>query len=113
MDRYAGAAVCADRIEEELQKMGAWQSAPPDDAAFESETAFFADTMTLYQWLQFVLLPRVREIVAERGDFPQSSSVGTYAVRELDGCTEAADLVTTLCDFDAYIEGLHHGRRKA
>jgi uncharacterized protein YqcC (DUF446 family) len=85
MDGYQTAAGYLDRIERELRSLNAWQSNRPADEAFESGTAFFADTMTFYQWLQFVLLPRVRKIIEKHGTFPPESSVGAYAVRELDG----------------------------
>src|SRR5438128_12396881 len=94
MQRYREAASYADRIEGELRRLEVWQSQPPPPAAYESGQAFFADTMSFYQWLQFVLLPRVREIIEERGAFPRESAVGAYAVRELDGCDEAGELVT-------------------
>jgi uncharacterized protein YqcC (DUF446 family) len=108
MDRHQGAALYAGRIEHELRKLNAWQSEPPPDSAFESQAAFFADTMAFYQWLQFVLLPRIREIAAEKGRFPATSQVGAYAVRELDGVWEASDLVSLLCQFDDFIEGHGH-----
>jgi uncharacterized protein YqcC (DUF446 family) len=104
MDRYQVSADYADRIERELRALNVWQSEPPPATAFESETAFFADTMTFYQWLQFVLLPRVREIVERRGQFPRESSVGAYAVRELDGWDADSGLIEALCDFDGFIE---------
>lgn len=106
MDAYQRAASYAERIERELRGLGVWQSAPLPDAAYDSRQAFFADTMTFYQWLQFVLLARVREIVDKRGEFPRGSSVGAYAVRELDGCEEAGELITALCEFDEFVEGL-------
>jgi len=108
MDRYQAAAAFADRIEQELRAVNAWTSEPPPDSAFESETAFFADTMTFYQWLQFVLLQRVREIVAERGHFPRESSVGAYAVREFDGSDRDGALIQALSEFDDFIE--HKGK---
>ena len=111
MDSYEHATAFADRIERELRALHAWQDQPLPESAYDSEQAFFADTMSFYQWLQFVLLPRVREINKERGGFPRSSSVGTYAVRELDGNDEAAGLITVLCEFDDFIEGLHGKKR--
>lgn len=107
MDSYANAASYADRIEGELRSLGAWRSEPLPASAYQSKRAFFGDTMSFYQWLQFVLLPRVRDIIAEHGAFPAESSVGTYAVRELDGVDEAASLIRSLCEFDDFIEGLH------
>ena len=34
------------------------------------------DTMAFSQWLQFILIPRVRAIIAQRGQFPPRSQVG-------------------------------------
>ncbi len=106
MDSYEEAASYGDQIEKELRAIGVWQSQPPPPAAFESKQAFFSDTMTFYQWLQFVLLARVRAIVASRGEFPDESSVGTYAVRQLDGESEAGKLTDVLCEFDYFIDRL-------
>lgn len=104
MDSYQIIAAHADRIEQELRALGAWQPDPLPAAAFQSRQAFFADTMTLYQWLQFVLLPRVREIIETRGELPPESSVGTYAIRELDGNDDAQPLILALSEFDEAVE---------
>jgi uncharacterized protein YqcC (DUF446 family) len=114
MDAYKRSAYYAGRIERELRGLNGWQDASLPDTAYTSETAFFADTMTFYQWLQFVLLPRVREIIDQRGSFPAESYVAAYAVRELDGVPGANALVHTLSEFDDFIEGLHRsGKRQA
>jgi uncharacterized protein YqcC (DUF446 family) len=63
------------------------------------------DTMAFSQWLQFIFIPRVREIIESQGEFPASSSVGTQAIREFDGSPQADHLVELLCRFDAVIEG--------
>jgi|SRR5579864_8994290 len=94
----------ADCIEQELRALGAWQTDPLPAAAYQSRQAFFADTMTFYQWLQFVLLPRVREIIGSGGEFPSESSVATYAIRELDGNDDAGALILALSEFDEAIE---------
>ena len=101
---YDGASEYADKIEQELRRLNAWQPEPPPEAAFASTRAFYGDTMSFYQWLQFVLLPRIRSVVAKRGHFPPKSQIGAYAVRELDGQDEAADLIELLSRFDQFIE---------
>ena len=102
-DKYQLAAEYADRIERELRSIGRWSDQRPPDSAFQSQRAFFGDTMSFFQWLQFVLLERIRGIVEQRGAFPRSSQVAAYAVREWDGCDEAADLIATLGEFDDFI----------
>jgi uncharacterized protein YqcC (DUF446 family) len=93
----------ADRIEAEIRRIGFWQDEPLRPEQMEFTQAFAMDTMTYAQWLQFIFLPRVREAAAAN-QFPSSSSVGTQAVREFDGSSEAGDLITLLAEFDALFD---------
>src|SRR4051812_1238432 len=94
-------AAKADEIEAELKRIGYWQAAPLDPAAYNFTRPFAGDTMSFPQWLQFVFLPRVRDLVAKRGELPDSSMVGAYAGRELDGDPNADQLCSLLSGFDA------------
>jgi uncharacterized protein YqcC (DUF446 family) len=87
-------------IEAEMRQIGMWQSEPLPEAAYAFQEAFARDTMAFPQWLQFVFIPRVKSIIAARGEFLSSSNVGTQAVREFDGYAEATRLVSLLCEFD-------------
>ncbi len=60
---YDGASEYADKIEQELRRLNVWQAEPLPETAYQSTRAFFGDTMSFYQWLQFVLIPRVRNVV--------------------------------------------------
>lgn len=110
MADYGRAKVFAMRIELELRRMGCWQETPLPASAFQSREAFHSDTMTLFQWLQFVLLERVRTIVAERGKFPAKSQVGLALMRELDSSfggssvEDPTQLIQVVCEFDSFIE---------
>jgi len=97
---HAKASASADAIEAELRRIGAWRDEPLPEGAYGFRKAFAADTMAFEEWLQFVLLPRVREIVAESGAFPPRSQVGTYAIRNLDGREDCERLIGLLCEFD-------------
>jgi uncharacterized protein YqcC (DUF446 family) len=90
-----------DAIEAEMKRIGYWQSEPLDPGQYGFQRAFAMDTMTFSQWLQFIFIPRVKEIVAIAGEFPRRSMVGAQAVREFDGAPEASDLVGLLSEFDA------------
>jgi uncharacterized protein YqcC (DUF446 family) len=105
VDKYEQASAYADRIEAELRALGRWQDTPPPESAFESRRAFFGDTMAFTQWLQFVLLTRIRQVVAEKGAFPAHSQVAAYAVREFDTDYDAQSLIPILIEFDRFIEG--------
>jgi len=99
-DKFESVGRIADAIEAELRAIRFWSDEPPTAEMMEFRQAFAMDTMPLAMWVQFVLLPRIRSIIAERGQFPASSSVGAHAVREFDGQREASNLVSLLSELD-------------
>ncbi|MCB9858205.1 MAG: YqcC family protein [Phycisphaerales bacterium] len=99
-DLYQAASEHADRIEAEMRRIGLWSEHPPGPEAFQFRRAFAGDTMAYNQWLQFVLIPRVRQIIANKEKFPGSSSTAAQAVREFDGRDDCDALISALAEFD-------------
>ena len=62
------------------------------------------DTMAFSQWLQFIFVPRVKQIVEDKEEFPTSSMVAVQATREFDGDDKADRLVELLSEFDALFD---------
>lgn len=62
------AADILDAMEEELRRLGLWggPALRPAPQAFASQTPFFLDTMQLHEWLEYVLIPRLR-LMLDRG----------------------------------------------
>jgi len=89
-----------DAIISELKAVGLWSDRPLPEEAHEFREAFAADTMSFDQWLQFVFVPRVKELVSQGGPFPASSAVSVRAVREFDG-QGLTELEARLREFDA------------
>jgi len=100
-DIYQKAAEKIEDIIKEMRAEGMWQSEPLPEDAYDFSAAFGADKLAFEQWIQFILVPRVDEIIKEKGTFPSGSMVGTYAIREFDGLEKASYLITLLCEFDA------------
>jgi len=88
------------KIELEMKRIGCWRTESPPEKAYQFHKAFAMDTMTFTQWLQFIFIPRVHQILDENGVFPTSSMVGTQALREFDGDERASKLVHLLIEFD-------------
>jgi uncharacterized protein YqcC (DUF446 family) len=89
-----------DDIEREMKRVGLWQDKPLSPEQYNFSSPFAMDTMSYDQWLQFVFIPRVREIIRTEGKFPASSSVGAQAVREFDTYPDAQRLISLLSEFD-------------
>ena len=71
--------------------------------------AFGENTMTFAQWMQFVLVPRLRGIVRDRDEFPSGSELAVYAVRALDGDPDAERLHDLLYQIDRLVSRVHDG----
>ena len=98
---YAVVAAKLDEIETEMRRIGMWQEQPLRPEQYDFTRAFGMDTMAFDQWLQFIFIPRAREIVAARGKFPPYSQVSAQAVREFDTHPlDTARLQTLLHEFD-------------
>jgi uncharacterized protein YqcC (DUF446 family) len=99
-------------IEQEMKRIGYWQSEPLRPEQYEFRSAFAMDTMAFSQWLQFIFIPRVKNMIETGQKFPPDSQNGAQAVREFDGDDRAQELVTLLSEFDEIIRRGSSGWRR-
>lgn len=62
-------------IEAQLRQLQLWAQVTPTEEALASTQPFCFDTLTLPQWLQFVFLPRMHELVATDAPLPQGCGI--------------------------------------
>jgi uncharacterized protein YqcC (DUF446 family) len=58
-----GVAALLIDIEAELRQLGLWDKLPPSQEALASDQPFSIDTLTLPQWLQFIFLPTIYQLL--------------------------------------------------
>jgi uncharacterized protein YqcC (DUF446 family) len=102
-DVYALVATKAKEIEAELKRLNRWTTEPLPPECFENMGAFGSNTMAFEQWIQFVLIPRIQEIITTKGEFPGESHLSAYAIRVFDGDTHADYLHELLYQLDTLI----------
>ena len=90
-----------DKITAEMRRINMWDVPKVSADQLKDMGAFGYNTMSFEQWLRWVFVPRVEELLKEGGPWPKSSDVGIAAIRNFDGQDEASGLVTLLCEFDA------------
>lgn len=66
-------------METELRNLGLWEVPEPATEAFQSESPFFLDTMDFSEWLHYVLIRRLREVMADSGNLPEKVRIFPYA----------------------------------
>ena len=66
-------AVLSD-IEAELKELSLWQgeSGRPATAALNAPAPFGLGVMEFHEWLEYVLLPRLREMIEDQRELPSS-----------------------------------------
>lgn len=66
-------------LERELRMLGLWEACPPPDSALRSRQPFSVDTLNFTQWLQWVFIPRVADML-ERGEaLPRDCAIAPLA----------------------------------
>jgi uncharacterized protein YqcC (DUF446 family) len=105
---YELVLIKANEIETELRRLDRWNLVALPPEKFHDMGAFGGNTMSFEQWLQFILIPRINEIVETKAEFPEGSMLAPYAIRYFDGDAEADDLHQLLYDLDTLINKKPH-----
>ena len=91
-------------VEQELRAIQLWDEQRPSTEALVSAEPFAIDKLSFNQWLQFIFLPRMAEIVEAGSGLPRNCSVAPmaeefYKAEQVDG----ESLIRQLAAIDALI----------
>ncbi len=92
-------------IEQSMRAADLWHASAPSPAAMASRTPFCADTLAFSEWLQFVFIPRMREIIEHNGPLPGASAIAPLAEEALAEQPGKQAVVDRLREFDRAIGG--------
>ncbi len=90
------------RLEDELKLLEWWSDTAPAADALESTAPFCHDRMAFDQWLQWVFLPKLQEIIRTNAPLPGSCAIAPMA--EVAWHKQSPDTVTTLIQLLADID---------
>lgn len=100
---YIALSDAARQLENELKQINRWSETPLAPEKMVNMGAFGCNTMSFEQWIQFVLIPRIDQIVRDQDSFPEGSDLGTYAIRNFDSDPETGGIESTLVAIDHII----------
>ena len=61
-----------------LRELGLWSEGRPSAESLSSTLPFCYDTLEIEQWLQFIFLGRMRELLEQGDDLPEDCSIWPY-----------------------------------
>ncbi|ENN6803757.1 YqcC family protein [Enterobacter ludwigii] len=80
-------------IEALLRQHQLWQETAPQPEAFASTQPFCLDTLAPFEWLQWVLIPRMHALLDGGHPLPQAFAVAPYYEMALDATHPARDVM--------------------
>lgn len=99
--RYSAVADQLLLIERELRLLGWWASESPSAEALSSQQPFCVDTLDFEAWLQWIFLPRMKQLLESAGPLPTASGIREMAEVSWQGReAQAAVLLAALGEFD-------------
>ncbi|WP_339616520.1 YqcC family protein [uncultured Gilvimarinus sp.] len=78
-DKHIAVADILIDLEVALRELNLWHSESPSAEALASTAPFAVDTLTFTQWLQFMFLPQMQELVKHRGPLPANCAIAPMA----------------------------------
>lgn len=87
-----------------MRSITLWESMPPPDTALNSIIPFCHDKLQLHQWMQWVFLPKMKEVIETEHDMPSSSDIfplAEYSFQKLEHNTQ--QLLQLIEQFDRLI----------
>lgn len=90
-----------NRMEEEIRATDLWEAQPPSDAALASAEPFCVDTLSLVQWLQWLLIPRMHALLDGGYSLPGECNIHAIAEESFkDLEPDCSRLLTIIAEFD-------------
>lgn len=91
-------------MEQEMRRLGLWSSHVPMAEALASRVPFCYDTLHFWQWLQWILIPRIRLIITSDTDLPETSDISPLAEVEFRRLSQdTSSLLQMIREFDQLI----------
>ena len=101
--RREALAVVIDRLEATMRAAGEWEDEPPPERLLASRQPFCFDTLTFMQWLQWLMIPRMRRILENHEELPRSSAILPYAEEFVSNDRHGRELLRLIERFDELI----------
>ena len=95
-----------DEIESDLVELGFWDELPPAEEAFSSTAPFAVDTMEFYQWVQWIFIPTLLNMLEQQIPLPEKCGIAPMAEQWASTrAVDASKLITKLNTLDVVLSG--------
>ncbi|PCC13235.1 YqcC family protein [Pseudoalteromonas sp. JB197] len=86
-----------------LKKHQLWQNEPIAVEALQSNVPFCHDTIAFEQWLQFVFIEKVEQLIIDKQPLPRNFAIAPMAQMALASKKGSDEIITLLTALDAFL----------
>ena len=106
MNQYRRVSLILEKLELELRQLALWQLESPSAEALASTLPFCVDTLEFHQWLQFVLLVRLRQMLLLQMPLPRQIALYSMATEVYKQSRQTYEpLLACLAELDEALTG--------
>ena len=108
MTVYIQAQALLVAIEAELKHQSLWNEVAPSAEALASTTPFCVDSMPFSDWLQFIFLVKMKQLVVMQMPLPNKMAIHPMAEEALNSATvDSRELLALILSFDQLLNKTH------
>ncbi|REL37428.1 YqcC family protein [Thalassotalea euphylliae] len=94
------------QLEQELRRLTLWSLVKPNPEKLMSTAPFCVDTLRFEQWLQYIFLPQMYQLIKNQQPLPTQIALCPMAEEAFIGLSDkAADLINIIGDIDELLSG--------
>ena len=90
-------------LESELRGQGRWDDQPPSPVALRSTEPFAVDTLDFDQWLQWILLPKMYQLLLKQLPLPSTCAIQPMAEEVYRNDADGARITRILAEIDTLL----------
>lgn len=100
MSEYIELLDVIEQLEDQLVQLDLWEDQAPSEQALSSSHPFSLDTLTPSQWLQWIFIPKMRELIASDSEVPIGFEISPYFEQAMAGSAHLDNLLPILQQLD-------------
>ncbi|MGB5447152.1 MAG: YqcC family protein [Psychromonas sp.] len=101
LDKHRLLLPLLQQLENEIRHIGLWQEVKPSQQALASRAPFAIDSMNFVQWLQFIFLNKMGELVRFSQPLPESMLILPMATEYFKGLPHnSAEIINIISRID-------------
>lgn len=93
-----------DSLQSELLLHDHWEDIAPSKEALASTAPFAIDTLNCTQWLQWIFIPKMRELLENKRPFPREFSISSYIEEALSAGRGQSEILRISKEMDAFFD---------